>query len=128
MSNTPDFIIKQSTIRGAGKGLFTQKDIKKGTRLGEYKGKKVSEKRYLAMKDTSYCWEVDTSQGSFYIDAKKVIKNNPLRYINGAMTKIQKKKVNVESYQYNKKIFYRTIRNIKAGTELIIDYGDEFFL
>src|SRR5271168_5351045 len=32
-------IIKRSTLKGAGKGLFTGKDIPKGTKIVEYKGK-----------------------------------------------------------------------------------------
>ncbi|MBL0329225.1 MAG: SET domain-containing protein-lysine N-methyltransferase [Bacteroidetes bacterium] len=39
----PDFIIKKSTIPGAGKGLFTKKDIKKGERIVEYLGEIVTE-------------------------------------------------------------------------------------
>ena len=32
-------IVKRSTLKGAGKGLFTLKDIPKGKKIVEYKGK-----------------------------------------------------------------------------------------
>src|ERR1700748_2492302 len=32
-------IVKRSTLKGAGKGLFTTKDIPKGKKIVEYKGK-----------------------------------------------------------------------------------------
>src|SRR6201999_1252924 len=32
-------VVKRSTLKGAGKGLFTTKDIPKGTKIVQYKGK-----------------------------------------------------------------------------------------
>ncbi len=32
-------IVKRSTLKGAGKGLFTTRDIPRGTKIAEYKGK-----------------------------------------------------------------------------------------
>lgn len=37
-----NLVIKTSGIKGAGKGLFTKKFIEKGTRIVEYKGKKIT--------------------------------------------------------------------------------------
>src|SRR5579859_5307749 len=34
-------IVKRSTLKGAGKGLFTTKDIPKGKKIVEYKGRIV---------------------------------------------------------------------------------------
>ena len=64
----------------------------------------------------------------YYIDAQNKKKSNWLRYVNGAKTKSQKRKINVEAYQYGEKVFYRTIKKIKEKEELIIDYGDEYWL
>ena len=43
--------VKKSTIPGAGKGLFTKGAIKKGTRIVEYKGKRVTWKEVEKMAD-----------------------------------------------------------------------------
>lgn len=34
--------IKKSQLTNAGKGLFTKKDIKKGMKVAEYKGEKIT--------------------------------------------------------------------------------------
>ena len=126
--------VKTSTIPNAGKGLFATVDIPKRTKLGEYKGKRLSEQQFQRTADTSYVWKVSSRRGNntrgnnTYVDARRKVANNPLRYVNGAISKRQKKKVNVEMYQYGQKVFYRTTKKVPAGTELIIDYGDEYIL
>jgi hypothetical protein len=120
--------VKTSTIPNAGKGLFATVDISKNTKLGEYKGKRLSEQQFQRTADTSYVWEVSARGKNVYVDARRRVANNPLRYVNGAIFKRQKKKVNVEMYQYGQKVFYRTTKKVPAGTELIIDYGDEYIL
>jgi hypothetical protein len=120
--------VKTSTIPNAGKGLFATVDISKNTKLGEYKGKQLSEQQFQRTADTSYVWEVSARGKNVYVDARRRVANNPLRYVNGAIFKRQKKKVNVEMYQYGQKVFYRTTKKVPAGTELIIDYGDEYIL
>jgi hypothetical protein len=120
--------VKTSTIPNAGKGLFATVDIPKRTKLGEYKGKRLSEQQFQRTADTSYVWKVSARGKNVYVDARRKVVNNPLRYVNGAISKRQKKKVNVEMYQYGQKVFYRTTKKVPAGTELIIDYGDEYIL
>ena len=39
----PDFVVKKSSLPGAGKGLYTKRDIKKGERIVEYLGEIVTE-------------------------------------------------------------------------------------
>lgn len=102
--------VKTSTIPNAGKGLFATVDISKNTKLGEYKGKRLSEQQFQRTADTSYVWEVSARGKNVYVDARRRVANNPLRYVNGAIFKRQKKKVNVEMYQYGQKVFYRTTK------------------
>lgn len=119
--------IKKSKIRNAGNGAFATKDLPKNYYLGWYRGKKLTEEQYQKQENDDYIWEVNDKNKIFYIDARPIKNNNKLRYVNGAKTKLQKKKVNVESYQYNKQIRYRTTKKVKSGDELLIDYGDEYF-
>jgi len=117
--------IAKSNIKGAGKGIFAKIDIKKGTRLGYYDGKYMNEKTYQKVENQDYIWQVK-SRPNLYVDAR-LCKKAILRYINGAKTKSQKKKINVEPYTYKSKLYYRTIKNVKKGTELLIDYGDYYW-
>lgn len=123
--------VKSSKIRGAGKGAFARVNICEGTRVGEYKGKVLTAAAYDRLRDKAYVYEVAKKvNGRYqmhYIDARLHKRNNPLRYVNGARTAVQKKKINVEAYQYAETIYYRSIRDIAAGEEIIIDYGDSYW-
>lgn len=120
--------IKRSTIKGAGKGLFAARQFRKRTRLGEYKGRRLTPEEYQRTRNDDYIWEIDLPGGKrAYIDARPVKRDNPLRYVNGARTRAQKRRVNVEAYQYAQRIWYRTTKDVKPGEEFLIDYGDEYF-
>ena len=119
-----DYIIKKSTLPQAGKGAFTNIYLPKGTVLGEYRGKKLTKKQYNSLNDQSYVWELSSPKGVFYIDAKPIKKNNWLRYLNDSR---KSSKNNVEEYQYRGKVFYRTTKNIKPGSELFVYYGEDYF-
>lgn len=120
--------IKKSNIPGAGDGAFSRKNLPKGKRLGEYNGKILGFDDYESLRNKSYIFEVTKKfKGKyylFYIDARS---GDALRFVNGAYGKEQRKKVNVESYQYAERIFFRTTKNIPKGEELLIDYGDNYW-
>ena len=125
-------LIKNSTVKSAGKGVFAKTLIPKGKRLCSYEGELLSEQEFDKRSDTSYVFEVQKKVSGkyklFYIDARKKKYSNWARYVNGVKTPFQKKKnLNVRAYQYNEKIFYKTTRNIKEGEELFIDYGDSYW-
>lgn len=121
-------IIKKSLIPGAGRGAFAKKSLKKGKRLGEYNGKLLNAEDYDALHDKSYIFEVTKKFGKkyylFYIDARS---GDELRFVNGAHGEKQKKKVNVEAYQYAERIFFRTNKDINENEELLIDYGNNYW-
>ena len=118
-----EYTIKKSTIPNSGKGAFTNVDLKKGYTIGYYKGRKLSPKQYEKLKNDNYSWELSSSHGPFYIDASIKKYSNWLRYVNHKSGS----KANLEPYQYNGKMYYRTTKKIKAGNELFVDYGDEYF-
>ena len=120
--------VKDSSFAFAGKGAFAKKDLKKGLRLGEYNGKLLSLEEYEALTDKAYVFEVKKKfEGRYYLFFIDARAGDALRFVNGAYTKEQKEKVNVEAYQYSERIFFRTKRDIKKGEELIIDYGDNYW-
>ena len=121
---TPDqYTIATSTIPNAGNGAFTNIDLPKGTVLGNYKGKRLSPEQFDRLKDSSYAWYVSSGKDHFYLDGKDPKLSNWLRFLNDS----RDRRVNVEPYQYSGKLYYRTTRNIKAGQELFISYGDEYW-
>ena len=50
--------ISQSSIPGAGFGVFSTSEIPKGVRFGPYKGKKIGWEHISDETNTSYMWEV----------------------------------------------------------------------
>ena len=122
-----DIEVKQSKIKGAGKGVFALRDIKKGEVLNFYKGKKITEEQYERMKkDSDYAFSVTCKGKEILYDAQKVKDGNWTRYMNHARGR--GKGENVEPYYYGCKVWFRTIRPIKKGTELLFDYGDEYWV
>jgi len=116
--------VQDSSIPKAGKGLFTKSPFKKDTVLGHYTGDKLNRKQFLKLKDTSYVWEIHKH---LFIDAKPH-PNELLRYVNGASTREQKTMINCESQIYNDKMWYIITKDIPENTELIVDYGDIYFI
>lgn len=121
--------LKKSKIRGAGIGCFAKTIIPAGTILGPYHGKYLTMRQRNRVKDGTYIWKINED---LYVDAKNFKKNNPLRYVNGAKTKLQQSKINCEVKFFGAspstmKVYYMTTRDILPGEELIISYGDTYF-
>ena len=126
------FEIRHSSIPQAGMGIFAKEPISANQRIGHYQGELKTSEQFEKMRDTTYTFEISKKVANryklFYIDAKNKRKSNFLRYINGAKTSSQRRKINTTAYQYKEKIFYKTTKAVKAGEELIIDYGDSYWL
>ncbi len=121
--------ISASTIKKAGMGIYAMENIPMYA-VGQYKGIP------RATEDTNmyYSWvvksfdpiegvddEVDTFM--YYIDATEMDRSNWTRYVNCGMKDVHN---NMTQEQVYDKIFYTTIRPIKAGKELFVDYGEEY--
>ena len=117
--------VKESTIPGAGMGLFTSEFIPKGTRIVEYKG------RIRTWKD------VKNDDGNFYIfyvtrnhiiDANNY-KKSVARYINDAagLTRIKGLTNNAEFVRDGKRVFVDAKKNIPAGAEIFLSYGKDYW-
>lgn len=106
--------VRASRIRGAGKGLFAATDLPAGTRLGEYTGHRTK----AQPRNGNYVWEVNIyhPNGSFshheYVDARRT----PTCRL-----------INAEMYQHRGRVFYRTTKRVRRGTEIIVDYGEEYW-
>ena len=105
--------VKKSKI--AGKGLFTTKKINKNEKILEYKGNHLS---CSTTKKSHFLFEVKNSSRKclFVIDGK----DSKGRFVNYANNRINQ---NAKFYQYNKRVYLKSIKTIKSGDEILAWYG-----
>jgi SET domain-containing protein len=121
-----NLIVKESSLPGAGKGLFTEEFIEKGGCIIEYKG-------------TVTTWKnVDHDDGKnayvFYVNRNHVTdaKDHPdelARYVNDAKGLKQVKGItnNAEYLVVKRRIFIHATKNIAAGSEIFVGYGKGYW-
>jgi len=120
-------VIKESTLPGSGKGLFTEVDIPKGTRIIEYKGKsmtwaeaqKLPDYRngylfYITRNHVIDAWGTKKSVAHFANDARGIVKVRGIRN-------------NAEYETEGTRCFIQASRNISAGDEILVAYGPEYW-
>ncbi len=108
----PKTIIKKGF---AGKGIFALEDIKKGTKIMQYIGKKITTKEADA-KPNRYIFEIDEE---WSLDGSPLW--NTARYFNHSC------KPNAESImEGDDRIFIAAKKNIKTGEEITFNYGEEY--
>eukprot|EP00057_Strongylocentrotus_purpuratus_P009047 XP_011663521.1 PREDICTED: histone-lysine N-methyltransferase PRDM9 [Strongylocentrotus purpuratus] len=116
--------IRASGIPAAGLGVWAERDLEEGTRFGPYEGVEVDK---IAGYKSGYAWEIrsDGGQGELIhcVDAEDETKSNWMRYVNCACKESEQ---NLRSYQDGEDIFYIAYKPIKAGTELLTFYGEEY--
>jgi uncharacterized protein len=116
MSRQPLFEVRDSPVHGMG--VFALRRIRKGTRIVEYLGERVShqeaDRRYES-KDAS-----DNHTFLFIVDSKIVIDagvdGNDARFINHSCNP------NCESVIERRRVYIEAIRTIEPGEELSYDY------
>ena len=112
----PALEVRDSALHGFG--VFATRRIRKGTRITEYLGERIShaeaDRRY-DHKDAS-----DNHTFLFIVDARTVIDagvgGNEARFVNHGC------EPNCESVIENRRVFIEAIRDIAAGEELTYDY------
>jgi SET domain-containing protein len=120
--------VKTSQLPGAGKGLFTDKPIKKNTKIIEYKGEIIDWKEYEnRVKE-------DKDGYLFFINKKRCIDAFPTpqhkaRFANDAagLTRIKGLKNNASYEVFGDKCFIVADRNIEAGEEIFVSYTKEYW-
>jgi len=123
--STRHLFVKKSGLPGAGKGLFTRKQIRRGERIVEYKGKRVPWR--IAKPQDGYNGYLLRLDRSTVIDAKPTWALG--RYANDAAGFSRKKGlVNNATYNiYGDRCFIEATRAIAAGGEILVSYGREFW-
>jgi uncharacterized protein len=118
--------VERSKLPQAGKGLFTKREISKGTRIVEYKGRKRK------WKDVKH---LDGHNGYLmYITRNAVIDALPAtktfgRYANDAqgLNRIPGLTNNCEYVSEGHRCYIEAKRTIQKGEELLVGYGKEFW-
>ena len=115
----PYLDLRTSGIQGTG--AFATRAIKKGTRIIEYVGQRISwrtaDKRYDDDKMGRHHTFLFTVDDKVVIDG--AVQGNAARFINHSCDGC------CEAIDYRKRIFIEARRNIKAGEELLYDYQYE---
>ena len=117
--------VEESTIPGAGKGLFTNIDIPKGTRIVEYKGRRTTWKE---VKNDSTNYYIYTINRNNVIDAQKTL-SALARYANDAKGFVRIKGLSNNCVYVNdgNKAFIESVKNIPAGAEIFVDYTQDYW-
>lgn len=109
--------VRRSTIQG--KGAFATRDIRKGERIGEYRGERISweeaDSRYddeSQERHHTFLFEVDDET---VIDAG--VRGSGVKYINHSCDP------NCEALIEDGRVFIEAIRPIRKGQELFYDYA-----
>lgn len=116
---TLSFEIRKSPV--AGMGAFALRPIRKGTRLIEYVGERISQAKADARYDDDAMEHHHTFL--FTVDSRTVIDasfgGNEARFINHSC------EPNCEARLEDKRVFIEAIADIASGAELFYDYGLE---
>ncbi len=117
--------VEESTIPGAGKGLFTSIEIAKGTRIVEYKGRRTTWKE---VKNDSTNYYIYTINRNNVIDAQKTL-SAFARYANDArgFTRIKGLTNNCVYVNEGTRAFIESTKNIPAGAEIFVDYTQDYW-
>ncbi|MDI1344639.1 MAG: SET domain-containing protein [Pseudolabrys sp.] len=100
-----------------GLGLFATRPIKKRSRIAEYRGRRLGIDAALKAEKSGnrYLYEVNSK---ITIDGAR--HGNIARYFNHSCNP------NCDTFIRDRRVFIRTLRNIKPGEELTYDYGRDY--
>ncbi|XP_069467000.1 PR domain zinc finger protein 2 [Ambystoma mexicanum] len=109
-----------SAVNKARLGVWTTKRILKGRKFGPFVGEK---KKRSQVKSNVYMWEVYyPNLGWMCIDATDPKKGSWLRYVNWARSA---KEQNLCPLEIKRAIYYKTLKPIEPGEELLVWYNGE---
>lgn len=125
MSSGPQnllYVIRESTIHS--RGVFAARDLKKGERVIEYIGERITKAESERRADARMAEAAGDGGGAVYIfalnkrhDLDGNVEWNPARLINHSCNP------NCEAEVFRGRIWIRARRSIREGEELSYDYG-----
>ncbi|TDH13844.1 hypothetical protein EPR50_G00037880 [Perca flavescens] len=117
----PDCLsLRPSAINQSRVGVWATQVIPKGKRFGPFVGEK---KKRSQVTSNVYMWEVYfPARGWMCVDATDPMKGNWLRYVNWARSSEEQ---NLFPLEINRAIYYKVLRPIGPGEELLVWYTVE---
>jgi len=115
--------VKESSIPGAGLGVFAVEMVEVDSMFGPMEGVKMSHEEYNKRNDNSYVWEVhheDKACISHYLDCLDEEQSDWMRFINCARYEEEQ---NLIAEQYQHGIFFKVYKKLLPGQELLVWYG-----
>ena len=111
-----DFVVRTSTVRGAGRGLFARCDIAVGEHLGFFTGRVLSDARAAGVEPRLQKYLVPVCRDHVILGDTK------LRFINHSP------RPNVRMVYSNrmKTARFEAVRGIRAGEEIFVEYDPAF--
>ncbi len=109
---TKQYAVKRSTT---GLGIFAQQDIPKNIRIIEYMGTLITNEE-AGKTDSRFIMELNKTHS---LNGKH--RTNMARYLNHSC------QPNAGAYTTGKQVWVWSKKPIKAGEEITIDYGKEYF-
>ncbi|XP_064648824.1 PR domain zinc finger protein 12-like [Lineus longissimus] len=118
----PQIRIAKSLIPGEALGVFTSCWIKEGTEMGPFLGKAVPLEKVNHTTHRGNMWEVFDESGriTHFIDGDQEVPRCWISYVNCARMDEEQ---NLELIQVGQEIYYRALKSIPPGQELLIWYG-----
>jgi uncharacterized protein len=117
--------VDNSSIPSAGKGLFTSRDIEKGELVMEYTGEITTWEQVRHDAGNLYIYFVNED----YVINAKEHPDAIARYANDAhgLTRVEGLHNNCRFVNINGKIFIKATKLIRAGSEILVDYGKSYW-
>ncbi len=121
--------IDDSKIKGAGLGVFTEDDIPEDTIIDEYRGDLIQSFEEL---DNDYYYQLiepnkETGEMGLGVDASKLPRCYMAMINDATLDKKYENNCMFEDDIENKKVYVISTRDIKAGEELFVSYGDYYW-
>eukprot|EP01090_Pellita_catalonica_P002896 TRINITY_DN12518_c0_g1_i1.p1 TRINITY_DN12518_c0_g1~~TRINITY_DN12518_c0_g1_i1.p1 ORF type:complete len:133 (-),score=16.61 TRINITY_DN12518_c0_g1_i1:940-1338(-) len=117
-------IVKRSSIRGAGRGVFSLVSLRAGVIIGKYAGKIISQQEH-DRRDSGYVLAVTRRSKQILLDACDPRFSNWTAFINDYRTPDDI--YDGPNVRFTPSGCVETLREIDRGEELLVDYGNTYW-
>ena len=120
--HTADFVIKKSTIRGAGRGVFAKRPFARNEKIGNYTGDRMTQAAFDRQRpESAYGYRFKNK----VIDAKKT-QSCMTRNINDGRSAAKNNSEFLDRLRQNK-VEVKATKPIAKGAEIFADYGATYW-
>jgi SET domain-containing protein len=123
--HTLDVVIKKSSVKDSGRGLFAKKTIEKGDVIGIYSGERMTKAAFdLQNPESDYGYEVKIGH---VIDAKNT-QSTTMRYANDALSKRKTNARFSTNFQVSPPVVkVKATKRIARLKEIFLSYGPAYW-